>query len=262
MTSSYGLKSSSDWFTVTELEAGLFGIGEFGHVEKVISFLLIGREQNILIDTGFGFFSMKSVVNSITKLPCKVLNTHSHFDHLGSNFEFKDVAMYDHPDNRKAASEGFNSDFLASWIAPNQFVNAVPREVPDPYIVKPFPYAQFFTEGACFSNSAFNLEAIHTPGHSDDSVCFYDAERGWLFSGDLLYDGPIYIEKKGGLLKFRASLTKLTKLSKLTRIFSSHNAYEFSLDKLYSLVKALDSLGSTELKEEFDFDGVVKLVPC
>lgn len=33
--------------------------------------------------------------------------------------------------------------------------------------------------------SGIRLRAIHTPGHSPDSTCFLEPDRGWLFTGDL-----------------------------------------------------------------------------
>ena len=33
------------------------------------------------------------------------------------------------------------------------------------------------------------LSVLHTPGHSPGHVCFWEPERGYLFSGDLVYAG-------------------------------------------------------------------------
>jgi glyoxylase-like metal-dependent hydrolase (beta-lactamase superfamily II) len=33
------------------------------------------------------------------------------------------------------------------------------------------------------------LRVIHTPGHTPGSICLYQAERGILFSGDLIFNG-------------------------------------------------------------------------
>lgn len=33
------------------------------------------------------------------------------------------------------------------------------------------------------------LEVIHTPGHSPGHCCFYERERKYLYSGDLIYQG-------------------------------------------------------------------------
>ena len=36
------------------------------------------------------------------------------------------------------------------------------------------------------------LEVLHTPGHSPGHMCFWEAERGYLFSGDLVYRGTLF----------------------------------------------------------------------
>lgn len=42
------------WFTVQKIDSMTFAISEYGHWEKVHSFLLIGAEEAVLIDTGLG----------------------------------------------------------------------------------------------------------------------------------------------------------------------------------------------------------------
>ena len=36
-----------------------------------------------------------------------------------------------------------------------------------------------------------SLRVLHTPGHSPGHMCFYEADRGWLFTGDLVYRGEL-----------------------------------------------------------------------
>lgn len=36
------------------------------------------------------------------------------------------------------------------------------------------------------------LQVIHTPGHSPGHCCFYEQDRRWLYSGDLIYKGCLY----------------------------------------------------------------------
>lgn len=256
------MRGADNWFEIKELATGLFGIAEFGHVEEVISFLLVGNKSAILIDSGLGFFSMKQVVEKLTDLPCKVLNTHSHFDHVGSNFEFDEILIFDHPDCRKAAEQGFSSDYLSQWATDQQCWGSRPTGMLDPYTIAPFPNAKFFTNGDVFLDSSFSLEAIHTPGHSDDSVCFVEKNRGWLFAGDLLYDGPIYIERIGGLSKFRNSVEKVAKLSNLNNIYSSHNYFEFQQTKLPLVQNALAKIDTKELEKEIQLGDRLKLVPA
>ena len=253
-------KAPADWFRVAELAPGVWGIGEFGHYEEVLSFLLTGDDEAVLIDTGLGFFSMKALVQELTDLPCRVINTHSHFDHIGSNAEFAEVALFDHPLSHKYAHEGVGADELAYWITPKQFT--VPRPpLPEPYTIQPFPHARYFQAGDTVSLAPYTLEILHTPGHSEDSVSFYDAARGILFPGDLFYDGPIYIEGGDGWAKYRRSVSQMTALPDLQRIFTSHNAFEFSLAQLAELQRAVAAIEDDDLTATVELSGRMSLVP-
>ena len=44
-------------------------------------------------------------------------------------------------------------------------------------------------DGDTFEIAGTTLTALHTPGHSPGSTCFYVAELGTLFSGDTLFNG-------------------------------------------------------------------------
>ena len=249
------------WFDVKQLGEGLFGIGEFAYVEEVISFLFVGPESAVLIDTGMGLFDIRTAVRRITPLPCSVLNTHAHFDHVGDNFRFEQVSLFDDPENRQVAAQGFTEDALAKWFVPEKFTQEPPASLPRIYRIPPFPQADFFADGAQLERASLTLTALHTPGHADGEVCFYEPERGWLFAGDLLYNGPIYIDKNGGLADYRASIEKLSRLDNLQRIFSSHNAFEFPLEKLEIIKDTLTKLEIQELETELKLGGKLSLVP-
>jgi glyoxylase-like metal-dependent hydrolase (beta-lactamase superfamily II) len=66
------------------------------------------------------------------------------------------------------------------------------------------------------------FRVIHTPGHSPDHVCFFEPERGWLFTGDLfLAERVRYLrsdEDLGGLI---ASLDAVGRLP-LQAVFCAH----------------------------------------
>jgi glyoxylase-like metal-dependent hydrolase (beta-lactamase superfamily II) len=40
-----------------------------------------------------------------------------------------------------------------------------------------------------FTIAGVNLEALHTPGHSPGSTCYYSEELGAVFTGDTLFQG-------------------------------------------------------------------------
>ena len=80
-----------NWFTVKKLANNIWGIGEFKHREKAISYLLIGKKKALLFDTGLGIKGLKKRIDKITKLPVEVINSHSHYDHIGNNHEFNKI---------------------------------------------------------------------------------------------------------------------------------------------------------------------------
>lgn len=83
------------WFTITDLGGDTFAISEYGHWENVHSYLLLGREEALLIDTGLGIASMKKITDRLTSLPIKVLTTHVHWDHIGSHGEYDFIYVHE-----------------------------------------------------------------------------------------------------------------------------------------------------------------------
>ena len=45
----------------------------------------------------------------------------------------------------------------------------------------------------CIDLGNRKLVVIHTPGHSPGHCCFYEADRKYLYSGDLIYSGCLML---------------------------------------------------------------------
>jgi glyoxylase-like metal-dependent hydrolase (beta-lactamase superfamily II) len=105
---------SDDWFKVYEIAANLFVFYEPRHYEQTLVNLIIGRERAALIDTGCGIGDLRKAVKAVTDKPVVVINTHTHPDHLGSNYQFGDVAMFDHPLAHRVAENGRDARLLLS----------------------------------------------------------------------------------------------------------------------------------------------------
>jgi len=68
------------------------------------------------------------------------------------------------------------------------------------------------------------LTVLYTPGHAIDHVCFWDADRRELYSGDMLVRGStvmIPATRGGGLRAYLASLERLKSFGPL-RVFPGH----------------------------------------
>src|SRR5688572_30741691 len=82
------------WFEVWEIEPGVFAIEEPFHKERVKSYLVVGSGRAVLIDTGMGVGDISNVARSLTKLPVSVINSHAHWDHIGGNWRFSEIAIH------------------------------------------------------------------------------------------------------------------------------------------------------------------------
>src|SRR5262245_49679531 len=87
----------SPWFEVYRVGPGTMALYEPGHWQEAISYLIEGRDRAVLFDTGLGIGDIKAVVDQLTSLPVLVVNSHEHFDHIGGDRQFADVAVADNP---------------------------------------------------------------------------------------------------------------------------------------------------------------------
>jgi glyoxylase-like metal-dependent hydrolase (beta-lactamase superfamily II) len=76
--------------------------------------------------------------------------------------------------------------------------------------------------GSTVDSALGRFEVIHTPGHSDDHVCLFEPERGWLFTGDLfLAERLRYLRDDESLGLLIASLERVAALP-VRQVFCAH----------------------------------------
>ncbi len=106
------------WFEVYKVVPGVFAIYEPHQAEEVISYLIVGNKQALLVDTGTGIGDIRKVTSKLTSRPVVVLNSHTHNDHVGGNWEFTFVYGMDTEFTRTNA-KGSRDDAQAE-IAPDR----------------------------------------------------------------------------------------------------------------------------------------------
>lgn len=157
--------------------------------------------------------SAPSIVTYVTENQLeleKILLTHSHWDHIADTAKLKakfpQIAIYiSTEDAYNLESPG--SDGLPCWLD-------IPSVTPD-HLIK---------EGDNIAVGTLNLTVIETPGHTPGGVCFYCAEKNFLFSGDTFFKGSIgtlSLPTARPTLMWK-TLKKLSQLPPETRVFPGH----------------------------------------
>ncbi len=162
---------------------------------------LILDEKVALIDTGAGLDKM-IMGRTQEKLGDRavdiIINTHAHIDHVGGNDFFKEAEVYCHELESEEMSSG-------RFYGTTQFVGSgSPRKVD-----------HFLRDGDKIDLGEIKLEVVLTPGHSPGSICLYEKNKKFLFSGDTLFpDGNVGRTDLigGSMIDLVSSLKKLKSL--------------------------------------------------
>src|SRR5262249_728780 len=115
---------SQDWFEVYVAAPGVFAIYEPHQSELAISYLITGQRSPVLFHTRMGIGYIRKVTSELNNLPIAVLNSHTHFDHVGGNWQFSNVLAMDTEFTRRNA-QGSREDAQAE-IGPGQICGELP----------------------------------------------------------------------------------------------------------------------------------------
>ena len=219
----------TDWFTVETIDKDTFAISEYRHWEETHCYLICGTEKAVLIDTGLGIGNIKSVVDSLTSLPVMAVTTHVHWDHIGGHKYFENLAVH------KAEKDWLSVRFPIPLQVVKRNLMCEPCDFPKDFILDDY---QIFTgmpqqvlhDGDCLDLGNRKLKVIHTPGHSPGHCCFYEPDRKYLFSGDLIYEGCLdaFYPSTNPQLFFQ-SVRKIRNLS-INRILPGHHRLSITVD--------------------------------
>ena len=101
-----------------------------------------------------------------------IVSTHGHWDHIGDN----------------AAVASHTGADIAVHAADRQRLES-PEPLFAPFPIVPSVPAVELAEGDLIRFGSMRLRVLHTPGHTEGSVCLLAEEDGLLLSGDTLFRG-------------------------------------------------------------------------
>ena len=177
-----------NWFTVETIDTDTYAISEYKHWEETHCYLLYGTKSAVLIDTGLGVANIREVVDCLTSLPVMTVTTHVHWDHIGGHRYFERFAVHE------AEQDWLSVRFPLPLDAVKSNLTRDPCDFPKNFAIDDYQVFQgapqrILRDGDHLDLGNRVLEAIHTPGHSPGHCCFYEPDRKYLYSGDLVYRG-------------------------------------------------------------------------
>jgi len=184
---------ANDWFSVSRLDDDVTLICE----PNVKAFYrcniwhVRGRDRDLLVDSGMGVVSLREYFPLVTERPCLAVASHTHFDHIGSHYEFSDRAVHEceaglmaAPTRADTLADPYVTDEIFTGLPPRPYVSAE-------YSVRAAPATRLLSDGDKVDLGDRVFDVIHAPGHSPGSIMLWEGETEILFSGDTVYDGPL-----------------------------------------------------------------------
>ena len=162
----------------------------------VWSYLVVGPEKALLIDTAFGLGNLRGLAEHLAggkEVLCA--NTHKHVDHIGGNVQFDRVYINEY--DAESLRDEMTPDFMASYLLDedgNPTAQGFAKEdlcAFSPYEIVACPNGYVFDLGG-----GYEVELVHLSGHTAGQLGFLDKQTGCFFIGDstsaLLDEGERY----------------------------------------------------------------------
>jgi len=140
----------------------------------------------------------------------EILNTHGHPDHIYGNAAVKEATR------ARLAIHRLDEYRLGPKRPPASISMSIP----------PCDADDLFDEGALSYVTDLSLTALHTPGHTEGSTCFYFEREGVLFSGDVIFKGATgrWDLPGGDRDRMERSLERVIGLPANTKVYPGHGA--------------------------------------
>ncbi len=250
------------WFEVYQIRPGVLAVYEPGQFEEVISYLIVGSDKALLFDTGIGIGDMRRLISELTDKDVVVLNSHTHYDHVGGNHAFESVYGTD-LDYTREHERGRPHEEVAEFVGEGWIWKHTPEGFStDGYVSRPFKITERVADGQVISLGDIELEVLLTPGHAPDSLCLLDRKRRLLFTGDTFYPATLYAHLPGSTFRdYQQTAARLAGLAgAVDVVLPAHNEPTMPSSELLAFSSAFGAMQAgdapyvlTDGNREYDF---------
>jgi len=177
------------------------------------------RRDAVLIDPAMGDRVTIDAVKEHGLHLVEILNTHGHPDHIYGNAAVKEATK------ARLAIHRLDAYRLG------------PERPPTPLPIPPCDADDLFDEGALTYVADLRFTALHTPGHTEGSTCFYLESENVLFSGDVIFRGSTgrWDLPGGDREQMERSLERVMTLPPATKVYPGHGASTTIADEMPTL---------------------------
>ena len=196
-----------------------------------------------------------------------VTHTHTHFDHIGGDWQFDEVFIPDNPVAVSRARRGLSKQEVEDNMAEGCNCQPYPRGFSrEEYCIKPANRYSLIRNGDVFDLGDIRLEVIETPGHSPDSVMYLDRENQILFTGDSFYPATLYAHithndgSNSDFETYRRSMHMVAEKYSNCTLITSHNEPLRPGIELIKVAQAFDIIAEGSSEYITDSRGLKKYV--
>jgi hydroxyacylglutathione hydrolase len=167
-----------------------------GGFDKNFAYVIHDGDFATIVDPSGDVEKILSVIGDKTLTPVSILVTHSHFDHIDGIDAFREeypVPVYMHKNAKGRVSV---HDDIKNLLENRDLVDV----------------------------GKVSVEVLYTPGHTDDSVCFYNKKENFLITGDTVFVegcGRVSSRKDASILY--ESIQRLKNFPDNTNVFPGHD---------------------------------------
>ncbi len=175
---------------------------------------ILGDEETreaIVIDPGDEITRIHRQLIELGLTLKQILITHGHIDHVGGALKLKRLTGAPILLNQNDLELLAMMEEQAAWVG-----------VPTPGVAPP---DETLNDGLVVGLPRYPAQVIHTPGHTQGSICLHFAPQNLLFAGDTLFAGSIgRTDLPGGDYQqlLRSIHSKLLVLPEQTRVIPGH----------------------------------------